>query len=367
MKTTHFFIVLSLFITTASFKLSQPLRYRTSLFSTPSNKQNNVFFNFLTEKFKESIKSIHTYNTMKRAKKIGFPWQQYYDLGKNNLKTLHQHFLDINNKSIVYPDYYTQKFHYYDEGNLNWIAALDVVPSTILIASKYWALTDVHTAQSWMRGNTTFAIQNHIDSFPSTHLNTGRIMDIACSGGISTKFLIEAFPDKDGIDAVDLSPYFLSVAKFNHMTSDSPIFTTLHDKITYHHMMAEDMSFPSNSYDIVSISFLTHELPTKSAEEIITEAYRVLRPGGVLCVMDIAGKAVMNKYLFELSEPHIHEYYKTNHIKIMEDTGFTFIETKENDPRNILWIGSKPEITLKKMERTIAEWKEEWDLIHQYH
>lgn len=363
MKTYHFFIILSLIITTTSFT---PLRCRsriTPLFDTHSN----TLFDFITEKTKEGIKWIHHYNTMKRAKKIGFPWQEYYDLGVNNKDTLIQNFIELNNPSIVYPDYYTQKFHYYDEGNLNWDAALDVVPSTILIASKYWSLIDVPTAQSWMRGNTTFAIQNHIDTFPSSHLNTGRIMDIACSGGISTKFLIEAFPDKDGIDAVDLSPHFLSVAKFSHTTPSSPIFTALHEKITYHHMMAENMSFASNSYDIVSISFLMHELPTKSAEDIIAEAFRVLRPGGVLCLMDIAGKVVMNKYLFELSEPHIHQYYNTNPTHIMENTGFTFIQTKENDPRNIIWIGSKPENLPKKETRTRDEWEILWNEVHQNH
>lgn len=32
----------------------------------------------------------------------------------------------ITNKSIKYPDYYTQPFHAYDEGNLCWEAAFQV-------------------------------------------------------------------------------------------------------------------------------------------------------------------------------------------------------------------------------------------------
>lgn len=372
-------LVLFLFGTTTSFKTSSICRNRLyTLANTPlpdtnaslkkalKKENNNILWKTVAAKAKETIIWMHTYRTMQRANKIGFPWQKYYDLGANNMNKLHQNYLKINNPSIVYPDYYTQMFHYYDEGNLNWGAALDVVPSTMLIASKYWELVDVPTSQSWMRGNTTSSIQNHIDTFPSNQPNTGRIMDVACSGGISTKYLIEAFPDKEGIDAIDLSPYFLSVARFNHITPESPIFTNLHEKITYHHMMAEDMPFESNSYDIVSISFLLHELPTKSAEEIITEAYRVLRPGGVLCVMDIAGKVVMNKFLFELSEPHIKQYYNTNPMKIMEDTGFTFIETKDNDPRNLLWIASKPD-TLKVKTKTDLEWEELFREVHKFH
>ena len=373
---SYIYLVLFLFGTTTSFKTSSFCRNRLyTLSNTPLPDTNASLKNALKKENNNiSWKTLAAKAVAAKAKewmyanknKLGFPWKEYYDLGANNMKILHQNYLKINNPSIVYPDYYTQMFHYYDEGNLNWEAALEVVPTTLLIASRYWNLGDVLTSQSWMRGNTTSAIQKHIDIFPSNQPNTGRIMDIACSVGISTKYLIEAFPNKEGIDAVDLSPHFLSVARFIHTTPESPIFTTLHEKITYHHMMAEDMSFESNSYDIVSISFLLHEVPTKSAEEIITEAYRVLRPGGVLCVMDIDGKVAMNKFLFELSEPHIKQYYNTNPMKIMEDAGFTFIETKKNDPRNLLWIGSKPE---QKEVKTMTdlEWEELFKEVHKFH
>jgi ubiquinone/menaquinone biosynthesis C-methylase UbiE len=173
-------------------------------------------------------------------------------------------------------------------------------------------------------------------------------MDIGCSVGQSTKFLIEAFPEKDGVDAIDLSPYFLSNAMFHHRTLDSPIYTTLNKKILYHHMLAEDLSFPSNTYDIVSISYLLHEVPTKTAVAVIAEAFRVLRPGGVVSIVDLSGKKIKSllqpqKAFFELTEPHILQYYKTDPMKILADTGFTFIETKRNDPMNALWIASKPE------------------------
>ena len=229
MLVNHFFVLI-LFVTTliqtSSFKPSSLCRTRLyTLSNTPLpdtnaslkkalKKENNILWDTLTSKAKQGIKWLHTQRTMHRATKIGFPWKEYYDLGVNNKETLYKNYFDINNYSMVYPDYYTQKFHYYDEGNLNWEAAFEVVPTTTLIASRYWPLVDVPTAQEWMRGNTTNAIQQHIIDFDSPFQltqNTGRIMDVGCSGGISTKFLIEAFPDKE-IDAVDLSPYFLSVA-----------------------------------------------------------------------------------------------------------------------------------------------------------
>ena len=267
------------------------------------------------------------------------------------MDVLLKNFIEISDPSIVYPDYYTQAFHSYAEGNLNWEAALEVVAATISISASYWPAADMVSAHSWMRGNTTSAIQKHIDDHDSKQSsapkNTGRIMDIGCSVGASTKFLIEAFPEKDGVDAVDLSPYFLSAAKFYHTTTESPMFTALHDKISYHHVMAENLPFAEDSYDIISISFLLHEIPTKTSEEVIAEAYRVLRPGGTLAIVDLSGKRIRSleqprKHFFELTEPLVRQYYKTDPFQMMQDTGFLFVETKDNDPMNALWIGTKP-------------------------
>lgn len=314
---------------------------------TETPKRTFNLWQKLSQGAKEQVKAYF----IKRATDGGIPWKKYYDLGATNMDTLLQHSVEMVEPSIVYPAYYTQAFHSYEEGNLSWEAALEVVAATISISANYWPRADVASAESWMRGNTTSAIQKHIKNYEATltsaFKNTGRIMDIGCSVGASTKWLIEAFPEKDGVDAVDLSPYFLSAAKFYHETVTSPMFTALSNKISYHHMMAEDLSFESDTYDIVSISYLLHEIPTKTAVEVIAEAYRVLRPGGTLSIVDLNGKTVKaipqpRRHFFELTEPLITQYYKTDPMKILAEAGFTFIETKRNDPMNVLWIASKP-------------------------
>ena len=313
----------------------------------PKPEKNYNLWQTISKNAKERVKDYF----IKRATDGGIPWKKYYDLGATNMDILLQNSIDISEPSIVYPAYYTQAFHSYEEGNLSWEAALEVVAATISISANYWPLADVVSAELWMRGNTTSAIQEHIANFEATasnsFKNTGRIMDIGCSVGASTKFLIEAFAEKDRVDAIDLSPYFLSAAKFYHRALSSPMFTKLNEKIAYHHMMAEDLSFASNTYDIVSISYLLHEIPTKTAEEVVAEAFRVLRPGGTLSIVDLNGKRIKalpqpRKHFFELTEPLINQYYHTDPIKILKDAGFIFIETKGNDPMNILWIASKP-------------------------
>ena len=314
--------------------------------SIPNQGKSEVWKG-LSKTANEQVKKYFVYC----ATQVGVPWKEYYDLGATNMNILLKNYLEINQPSIVYPDYYMQPFHSYVDGNLNWEASLEVVAATISISANYWPLASASSAHSWMRGNTTSAIRNQIlnyeSTLPTAPRNTGKILDIGCSVGASTKFLIEAFPDKDEVDAIDLSPYFLSAAMFYHKKPTSPIFTTQNKKIVYHHMIAENMTFPSNSYDIVSISFLLHEVPTKTAEEILAQAFRVLRPGGTISIVDLSKKKIkalpqFHIAFFELTEPHIRQYYKTDPMKLLADKGFTFIETKANDPMNSLWVASKP-------------------------
>lgn len=313
------------------------------------NKKETVsnIWQTLNSKAKQGVKQFF----VNRAINSGILWNNYYDYGSANMDQLLSNYLEVNDISIDYPSYYTQPFHSYEEGNLNWQAALEVLPATLSISANYWPTENVFIAESWLRKNTTSAIEDHILNFerqsPSIYPDTGKIMDIGCSVGASTKFLLEAFPGKSEISAVDLSPYFLSVAKFFLENSESPMFCLDNKKIKYHHALAENMPFESDSYDIVSISFVTHEVPTKIASEIMAEAYRVLRPGGTISMVDLSAKRLKSlpqprKYFFELTEPFINQFYKTDHMKLLDETGFTFIESKRNDPMNTLWIASKP-------------------------
>lgn len=78
----------------------------------------------------------------------------------------------------------------------------------------------------------------------------------------------------------------------------------------------------------------------------IAEEFRVLCPGGTIFMVDLDGKRVKSlpqprKYFFELTEPFIRQLYKTDHTKELEETGYTLIERKSNDPMDTLWIASE--------------------------
>lgn len=68
---------------------------------------------------------------------------------------------ELEDKSLVYPSYYLQPFHAYDEGNLNWLAACEVDPASYAMAvrtfkDKEWSATESFNV---LRANITDAIK----------------------------------------------------------------------------------------------------------------------------------------------------------------------------------------------------------------
>ena len=167
-----------------------------------------------------------------------------------------------------------------------------------------------------------------------------KILDIGCSFGISSEYLKQHFTESM-ITGVDLSPYFLAIASFrNNRTSND---------IQYVHANAEDMPFDSNTYDKIFIQYLFHEMPESAIQNVVKETFRLLKPGGILAIVDLEPKNlneklsinIFRKWAFEVTEPHIFAYYKTNLTSLLDSFGFRNIESKKNDPINTIILAQK--------------------------
>ena len=90
-------------------------------------------------------------------------------------------------------------------------------------------------------------------------------------------------------------------------------------------------------------------MPQKAIKNVIYETYRLLKPGGFLAIVDLEPKNlneklsinIFRKWAFEVTEPHIFEYYKTNITELLLNCGFRNIESKKNDPINTIIMAQK--------------------------
>ena len=112
-------------------------------------------------------------------------------------------------------------------------------------------------------------------------------------------------------------------------------------QVDWVHAPAESTGLPSNSFDLVSASLMFHELPTSAAVAIITEASRLLRPGGHLAIMDMNPRSPvfeqMPPYILTLlksTEPYLDQYFALDLEQIFLAAGMASPTITVNSPRH---------------------------------
>lgn len=301
------------------------------------NEKPPALWSSLSNNLKDSARNWF----VNRAKQSGIDWD--YLVEKNNYKMNRLEYLkDIStNYNILYPTYYTQPFHGYDAGNLNWLAALEGEAATINMAVGYWKQINPLTTQDWLRYNVSKNIKQYLNK-SSIITQPKNILDVGCSVGISTEFLYKSFRESQ-IFGIDLSPYFIAMAKLRAEEYDFPI--------NYYHRNAEHTNFENNKFDLIVCNFIMHELPEMATINILNELFRKVTVGGSIAIVDLSPIELnkdgffvskFKKWAFEVTEPHIYGYYKRDMKSLLSDSGFINIQEIKNDPMNSIWIGSKP-------------------------
>ncbi|WP_319418940.1 class I SAM-dependent methyltransferase [Pleurocapsa sp. FMAR1] len=275
---------------------------------------------------------------IKTAEKNGIPWRKnYQELEQSGAKEL----LDsLTNKDLVYPDYYQVPFHAYDEGNLCWQAAFEAPSATYSMGLRVWKDEDItwQTAQQRLRHSFYQVLEQYT---PETITD---ILDLGCSVGISTLELHRYFSEKqkNAINTIglDLSPYMLAVAK----TTDAQ-----QEIAQWLHGRGESTKLADNSLDLVTLQFVIHELPNQATQKIFKEVLRILKPGGVMGIVDNnPASAVIQSLppvlftLMKSTEPWSDDYYTFDVEAAVTKAGFDYQTTVASDPRHRTIIGTKP-------------------------
>ncbi|MFC7333862.1 class I SAM-dependent methyltransferase [Rhodocista pekingensis] len=162
------------------------------------------------------------------------------------------------------PRYYRQNFHFQTDGYLSDRSArLYDHQVEVLFGGGADA----------MRRQVLVPLAEHLRGRPVRDL---RLLDVAAGTGRFLTFVKDNWPRLD-VTALDLSAPYLAQAR-----------RTLSPWSRHHAVQApaEAMPFPDASFDVVTCIFLLHELPQAVRARAAAEMARVLKPGGLLVVMD---------------------------------------------------------------------------------
>lgn len=114
-----------------------------------------------------------------------------------------------------------------------------------------------------------------------------RILDTGCTVGHNTLPWKQAYPQAEVV-AIDAAPGPLAYASARAKMQGQDVH--------FRQMCADDLAFEDESFDVVWSSMFLHELSKKQRAKCFDEAFRVLRPGGLMVHMELPPNAQMGAF-----------------------------------------------------------------------
>lgn len=200
-----------------------------------------------------------------------------------------------------YPRYYLQNFHYQTDGYLSDQSAnLYDLQVELLFGGSADA----------MRRRVLRPLKEHLRQSQSGILDRStRILDLACGTGRTLRMLRGSLPEVS-LYGTDLSPAYLR--KANQLLSELP--GELPQLLQAN---SEELPYADSLFEAVTCIFLFHELPAAARQNVINEAARVLKPGGVFIICDSV-QTFDSPDLIESMEAFVktfHEPYYRDYIR----------------------------------------------------
>jgi ubiquinone/menaquinone biosynthesis C-methylase UbiE len=230
-----------------------------------------------------------------------------------------------------YPSYYLQNFHHQTDGYLSDTSAnLYDLQVEILFGGTADPMRRRILAPLKQALKAAFAVAPH----------QLKILDVACGTGRTLKQLRAAF-SQAALYGTDLSPAYLR--KANQLLSQNP--GELPQLLQAN---AETLPYLDNYFHAVSSVFLFHELPAQARQNVINEACRVLKPGGVFVICDSIQAIdspqlapMMENFPAIFHEPYYRHYVTDNLDLRLAEAGFSQVETQTHFMSKY-WVACRP-------------------------
>ncbi|MGB0678763.1 MAG: methyltransferase domain-containing protein [Polyangiales bacterium] len=196
-----------------------------------------------------------------------------------------------------YPAYYRRNFHWQSGGYL-----------TAESAELYdWSveLLFVGMADAMRRQVLPSIAATHRQQRQQSHRAPLSVLDVGCGTGRTLGMMRRLWPDAQ-LYGIDLSPAYIAyAAQALHGPPVAPRLSKPRPPQAYARGApeaelpagrdvelrvgsAESLPYPAESFDVVTSTFVMHELPGRVRQQVLRECARVLRPGGSLVLLDAA-------------------------------------------------------------------------------
>lgn len=230
--------------------------------------------------------------------------EMFADIPKSAERSAAQERQEVRNDvdTSELPEYYTQNFHYQTGGYLTSESArlYDLQVETLFSG----------TAAAMRRQ----ALRPIAEAVAGRDQRKMVLLDVACGTGRLMGEVAQAFPALPQI-GIDLSEAYISEAR-SHLTNRR--------HIKLEPVNAETIPYDDGMFDIVTCSFLFHELPAPVRRTVIAEMARVLAPGGTMVFIDSMqfGDAPNFDGMLDAFPERFHEPYYRNYLSDDLDTAF---------------------------------------------
>jgi ubiquinone/menaquinone biosynthesis C-methylase UbiE len=229
-----------------------------------------------------------------------------------------------------YPAYYLQNFHYQTNGYLSDLSAnlYDIQVDILFNASA-----------DAMRRRILKPLKRGLEAFADKLPQQIKVLDVACGTGRTLKWLRASLP-KASLYGIDLSAAYLR--KANQLLSENS-----GELPQLAQANAEALPYLDNYFEAVTSVFLFHELPAEARQNVINEAYRVVKPQGTFVIADSMQtidspefQTMMENFPNIFHEPYYRSYIDDDLTERLSQAGFVDIRV-ENHFVSKYWIATK--------------------------